>query len=111
MSQKFILKLSEVIKTNRLSTRETARKILNFLPPEMNEYIIDFSEIEFISRSFAHEMIKIKRQLELQNKKIEFQNTQEVVKKMLEIVSQQNNIVSKIPPSVGITKITTLDQL
>lgn len=111
MNKKFTLKLFEIIKTNRISTREMARKFFDLLPKEIDEYIIDFSEIEFISRSFADEILRIKKNLTLQNKKLEFQNMQESVKKMIEIVSRQSDVIAETPPSVAVTKIITLDQL
>jgi len=111
MNKNFILKLYEIVKTSRISTREMARKIFNLLPKEVSEYTIDFSQIEFISRSFADEMMKIKKSLMLQNKKLEFQNMQDSVKKMIEIVSHQIDVFVQVPPSVAITETTTLDQL
>lgn len=111
MNKKFVLKLFEIVKVNKISTREMARKIFNFLPREKGEYIIDFSEVEFISRSFADELVKIKNNLAFQNKKLKFDNMEEPVKKMIEIVSRQSDVIVEVPSIVAITKITTLDQL
>lgn len=110
MKDEIILNIFEIIKTTRPATRESARKIFDLLPKTANKYIFDFSNIEFVSRSFAHEIFNLKKELEVQNKKVEFQNLNEPVKKMFEIVSHQSSI-NNIPPSISTVKIITIDQL
>lgn len=78
---------------------------------ECNDFLIDFSGIEFISRSFADEMVKEKRKLEMQNKHIELQNAADSVKKMIDLVSHVSEVISSSPSSVASTQITTLDNI
>lgn len=42
-----------------LSTRQAVKVIVDRIPADAKEVVIDFSEISFISRSFAHEFLRL----------------------------------------------------
>lgn len=109
MSKKFVIKLFEVVKVNKLATREMARQVFKIFPQENDEYVIDFSKIELISRSFADELIKLKKKLALQNKKVKFENMSQPVSKMIELVTCQSDTIAKAHPTVAIAEVTTLN--
>ena len=71
--------------TDTLRHRETARKILEKVSkaPKTDTIIIDFSKIDFASQSFLHELI-----ICLTGRKVAFQNQNEEVEKMANIISK-----------------------
>lgn len=62
---------------------------------------LDFKEVEFISRSAAHELLLIKEDLLrkfLKKKDISFVNTNESVKKMLRIIAANRALPKRTKP-------------
>jgi len=108
-----IIKISSFFDTKILSTREAARIITEIIQKkvEQRDFIIDFSKIDFVSRSFADEIVKEKKKLEIQDKHIEFRNVADSVQKMIDLVSHVSEVVSSSPSSVASTQITSLDNL
>lgn len=108
-----IIKISSFFDAKILSTREAARMITQVIQKnvEQRDFIIDFSGINFISRSFADEIVKERRKLEMQDKHVEFQNVADSVQKMIDLVSHVSEVVSSSPSSVASTQITSLDNL
>src|SRR3989344_5418710 len=49
--------------------------------------VLDFSSVEFISRSAAHELLLIKEELHQKNKELSFENTNKDITEMLRIVA------------------------
>jgi hypothetical protein len=67
-----------------LGIRLSATKFFDKLESEQNEEVeIDFKDVEFISRSFAHEYLKKKQII---SKKIHEVNLPQNVEEMLEVV-------------------------
>ena len=108
-----IIKISSLFDTKILSTREAARMIAKIIREKVKQrdFIIDFSEIDFVSRSFADEIVKERRKLEMQDKRVEFQSVADSVQKMIDLVSHMSEVVSSSPSSVASTQITSLDNL
>jgi len=75
------IQLYEMFCTDTLRHRETARKILTKIPPEIEEVTIDFNRIDFASRSFLHELL-----FGLGNRKVYFSNANEEVEQMRSII-------------------------
>ncbi len=76
-----------------ISTRESARaliKMIKQLPEKL--IVVDFKNIDMITRSFAHEYLTNKKSL---TKKIVEKNLVEDVKKMLEIIQKQASVSKK----------------
>ena len=71
-----------------LSTRSTAREIFNRTNKfKLKKVELDFTNIEFISRSFCDEFLK---QKEKSNKEVECTNINQEVKDMLKIVAKKH---------------------
>ena len=81
-----LIKLKRKILSSRDLVRDYQKKITSI---EDNTVILDFSDVEFISRSAAHEFLKLKEEYKIKdNKYLTFKNTSEDVSKMFEIVAQ-----------------------
>lgn len=108
-----IIKISSFFDTKILSTREAARTIAKIIQKKVDQqnFIIDFSEIDFVSRSFADEIVKERRKLEMQDKHVKFQNVADSVQKMIDLVSHISEVISSSPSSVASTQITSIDSL
>jgi len=65
---------------------------------------LDFSNVEFISRSAAHELLKIREEYKVnENKYLNIKNANENVFKMLEIVAK-SMVVKKEVPKLNLVK-------
>ncbi|MDL1871187.1 hypothetical protein FBR05_03175 [Deltaproteobacteria bacterium PRO3] len=65
-----IIRLRELFEKN-ISTRQALSKIKEQFAPSATKIILDFSDIDFVSRSFSHELIRFSKSWE---KQIEFKN-------------------------------------
>ena len=68
-----------------LGMRSTAEIFFNNLDSNFSKIIIDFKDVEFVSRSFAQEYVYQKKQ---RNSEIIEKNMSEFVKNMLDIVTK-----------------------
>lgn len=75
--------------TDTLRHRETARKIIEIIPKEIEEITIDFDRIDFASRSFLHELL-----FGLGSRKVNFSNANEEVKQMAHIIQRSSVCVN-----------------
>lgn len=89
MNKEITIRLSDYLPSN-VSSRDIISQFLEKLIAEMktNLVYLDFSKISFISRSAAHELIKMKERFEYskQRKKIEFIKLDDDVAEMIRIV-------------------------
>lgn len=78
-----IICLYDMFGTDTLRHRETARKVVELIEKDANasDIVIDFSRIDFASRSFLHELI-----CDLGSKKVNFENRNSDVKQMMDII-------------------------
>jgi hypothetical protein len=96
-----IVRPDRIIAKN-LTLRESASRLFDILESYREQrLIIDFSRIEFMSRSFADEYLERK---EKTSKAIEEKNLPKNVKQMLEIVEtsrahHNNSVLPKVSPS------------
>lgn len=70
-----------------------SRDVINVLRDATNKadqpsVVLDFANVEFISRSAAHALLKLQEESE---KQVEFANTNEAVHNMLRIVAESKN--------------------
>lgn len=80
--------ISDILATN-LVTRSSVEKLFRLIAKKKSKIIhVDFSKVEFISRSFAHEYL-IKKQDASKTVKEDHMNRE--VKKMLTLVSEQKD--------------------
>ena len=66
---------------------------------------LDFSDVKFISRSAAHQLLVIKEELRLNERDIAFTNTNDEVTEMLRIVAANRAIPKKDKPEFKAEKI------
>ncbi len=94
-------KCNTIIISNILSTIITSRDAVNLLKKRiisLNSCVnLDFSDIEFVSRSAAHALILLKEDFLNEKTDIFFLNTNDEVKKMIRIVAA-NRVVPKDKP-------------
>ena len=77
---------------NSLVSREAATSLFNELKNSDTEFEFDFSNVEFMSRSYADQFHKAKLEFEQKyNAKIHIINANEEVIKMLQVVSKTQN--------------------
>jgi hypothetical protein len=68
------IKLHDLFCTDTLRHRETARKIVEIIPKDISQVIVDFEEIDFASRSFLHELL-----VGLDNKEVSYENANQEI--------------------------------
>ena len=78
------------IKRKILTSRDLIRDYQKEINAIKNDTVIlDFSAVEFISRSATHEFLKLKEEYKIKNNKyLIFKKTSEDISKMFEIVAQ-----------------------
>lgn len=78
-----IICLYDMFGTDTLRHRETARKVVELIEKDANDssIVIDFSRIDFASRSFLHELL-----CDLGSRKVVFENRNNDVKQMMDII-------------------------
>jgi anti-anti-sigma regulatory factor len=89
MYQQNVISVLDFFQSSSLHTREQANKLFEVILKKLKKYSelhIDFSNIEFISRSFADELVKLKSQFSTAENYIEFCCLSRNVRQMLEAV-------------------------
>ena len=80
------LKVAELLGMRDLALRSWADELFKLLMAQKDsQFVLDFSDIAFMSRSFAHEYLKEKQSFP---KSIREKNIAPVVKQMLKLASQ-----------------------
>lgn len=78
------IKLIEIIGANTISSRDVVKSFLPIIKKyPKNSIVLDFSNIDFISRSAAHELIKLKTKYF----NVTFSNLADEVSEMLRIIA------------------------
>jgi anti-anti-sigma regulatory factor len=96
-----VISVLDFLQSSSLHTREQAHKLFEAIFQKKNyELYIDFSGIEFISRSFADELVKLKSQFSTNKNYIEFCCLPRNVKQMFEAVehTQSHNKIERFIP-------------
>lgn len=88
MYQQNVISVLDFFQSSSLHTREQANRLFKAIQKKEkhDELFIDFSEIEFISRSFADELVKLKSQFSTKKNHVEFCCLSKDVKQMFEVV-------------------------
>ncbi|MEX0934966.1 MAG: hypothetical protein WDZ70_01415 [Candidatus Paceibacterota bacterium] len=72
---------------------------------ELNEIHIDFSDIEFVSRSAAHEFFLLKEELK-PHKNVEFINTNDDVSEMFKAVAASRALPRKLNGKIQVERVS-----
>ncbi|MEK7167483.1 MAG: STAS domain-containing protein [Patescibacteria group bacterium] len=85
-----------------ISSRDVVDNLENDISKLKTEMVcLDFAEVDFISRSAAHEFLSLKEKLKrrlLKKKEVVFINTNDDVKKMLRIVAANGAVPERSKP-------------
>jgi len=94
-----------------------SRDVISALKSQIEELAaqqvqLDFTDVEFVSRSAAHELLRLKEQLATQDRKqeIEFVNANDEVSQMLRTVAS-NRAVPKAPAEATQIKTVSISDL
>lgn len=95
-----------------ISSRDVVQKLNPIIEKiDAKRIELDFKEIEFVSRSAAHELLLIKEKwFHKQKKKLIFQNTNDDVKKMIKAVASSRAIPDKTK-NITYLKVTNIKNL
>jgi hypothetical protein len=97
---------------NFLVSREAASVLFNELNFSDSDFELDFSNVEFISRSYADQFYKLKDDLEKRfNTKIHIINASEEVINMLHIVSKTQNLSERNFEKIPVYRFSKMDNL
>ncbi|HET6228026.1 MAG TPA: DUF4325 domain-containing protein [Bacteroidia bacterium] len=97
---------------NFLISREAGSSLFTELNSPDFEYELDFSNIEFISRSYADQFYKMKEDFEKKfNTRIHIINANEEVINMLHVVSKTQNLSERNFENVPIYRFSKIDNL
>jgi anti-anti-sigma regulatory factor len=94
-----------------------SRDVIRFIRPRLiesdNEIIaLDFSGVEFLSRSAAHELLQLKEELKLKfNKELQFINTNAEVSTILRAVAANRAVAKNTEEPVEIETVPFSDLL
>ena len=102
-SKRQIIPLQEMFEKN-ISSRQAVEKIQNQFEPAAKIIVLDFAGIEFVSRSFAHELIRFSKSSE---KEIEFVNFNPIIRALFSKVRAVKPAPRKASAPV---KVTTLEE-
>ncbi|MBI1909652.1 MAG: DUF4325 domain-containing protein [Deltaproteobacteria bacterium] len=70
-----------------VSTRQAVQEFAKYVPSKTSKVVIDFDEVEFVSRSFAHEFLRFQKT----HPAVEIQNCSKDVKKMFDTVRRSSS--------------------
>lgn len=75
-----------------LATVIGSRDVVDLLKPSIlqsddESVVLDFQDVDFISRSAAHELLLIKEEARIKSKELSFENTNKDVAEMLRVVA------------------------
>ena len=114
-NNKKVIILSELLDVETISTRKSVEVVDFKLEKIINdscEINIDFSNIFQISRSFADEILKLKRNYKLQNISLNFINVNNFVSKMIDLVSHKATTIAPVASAnVAASAILDLNSL
>lgn len=103
--------LSELLDVEIISTRKSVEVIdfeLKKIIDDNREINIDFSNISQISRSFADEILKLRKNYRLQNISLNFVNTNNFILRMIDLVSHKATTITPVA-SVNVAASIILD--
>ena len=104
------IKMSELISTE-LRSRTEAKKVQDCINLVMKgKIVINFSDVTFISRSFADEFCEILEQVNL-SRKVELINKSENIDITLSIVQENRNTPKNIQQSSDTKEFSDMDSL
>ena len=90
-----------------LSSRDAIRDLDKLIKKSKTDLVeLDFAEIDFVSRSAAHELLLLKEKFNRQPKIISFVNTNQDVSKMLRIVAANRAVPSQKPTEINVPIIS-----
>ena len=93
-----------------MATKISSRDIVDLLKDRILELhsssvVLDFSDVQFISRSAAHELLLIKETFRLSNKELIFENANADVTEMLRIVAANRALPKSEKPEFNAERI------
>lgn len=112
MSEETIIKVAEEL-APVVSSRDAVVVLKDRAEQQQSTKItLDFSDVQFISRSAAHELLMWKERLanQVQKREIYFINTSESVAKMLRVVAANRAVPKETTPADDI-KTVAIDEL
>lgn len=113
MGEKHILNMAELV-APILSSRDVMSAVKKKVERQSQPIVrLDFSDVRFISRSAAHELLHMKEQLAHKEPKIqvELQNTSGDVANMLRVVASSNRAVPKEVGESADIQTVSIDEL
>lgn len=112
MSKQYTINMAELV-APIISSRDVISAVREEVERQAQPVVqLDFANVQFISRSAAHELLQMKEQLANKEPKVqvEFQNTNEEVAKMLRVVAS-NRAVPKEPTEPAEIKAVSINEL
>lgn len=97
----------EIIVGDDIRTRARIHEIEKRIHPGY-EYMLDFSNVRFISRSFADELLSF---IEHSPARIEYVNANREISQMLAIVSNNRNVPHSIAQPDSVVHLNTVKQM
>ncbi|MDD5547347.1 MAG: STAS domain-containing protein [Candidatus Pacebacteria bacterium] len=86
-SPKVVIKVAKVL-APILGSRDVIDSLKSYILKSNEKMVVlDFKDVQFISRSAAHELLLIKEELSQKNKELSFENTNDDIAEMLRVVA------------------------
>lgn len=106
MKTKEVINLETVLGSD-IRTRGRIKELIRLVHPD-KEYIIDFSQVKFISRSFADELISY---LEYCNGRLECINMTDDIMQLMTIVRHSRTASNSSQPLGDVKQLRTMEEL
>lgn len=105
-----VINISDLFSSNSLITRQAARDLFTYIShmPE-NSIILDFSQIDYASRSFFDEFNSYESKFKLLGKKVDITNINDNLASLLKMVKENAKSMSSISyESVANAKVISI---
>lgn len=94
-----------------LGSRDVVQELDNSIKKTRNNLVdLDFSKVDFVSRSAAHELVSLKEKWNKKSKNISFVNTNQDVAKMLRAIAANKALPKEKPVSYK-PKVVSIESL
>lgn len=92
--------------------RNSAAELFTCLPAHVDEVVLDFSGVEFVSRGFADELHKERLAVQTQrNVRVVLENLNEEVQRMLSAVARTQNMKERDTMDLPVIRVSSVSEL
>jgi len=101
-----VIKIAEVL-APIMSSRDVVDKLLAPIrKTEIQSVVLDFTDVEFISRSAAHELLLLQEEFHQKHKELSFENANKDITQMIRIVAANRALPEHSKPTFKAERVS-----